>query len=47
MGEGGLDIDVVAGSEVIKVVTGVVAVVLVSTGCVLEEGGEVGGTLVV
>lgn len=28
-------------------VTGVVAVVLVSTGCVLEEGGEVGGTLVV
>lgn len=35
------------GREVIKAVTGVVVVVLVSTGCVVEKGGEVRGTLVV
>lgn len=47
MGEAGLDFDVVAGSEVIRVVAGVVVVVLVSPGCVIEKGGEVRGTLVV
>lgn len=47
MGEKWLDFDGVEGSGVIKVVTGVLFVVLVSMGCVVTKGGEVRGTLVV